>query len=77
MWMQCFSVFIVLDDPGCKNIYVAYFFCIYMFLLGTVKGKKKKRGGQKQNTLLRTGQGWTLLPPLGLLKIGLGGRGLL
>ena len=39
------------------------------------KGKVDRRRGSK--TILRSGQGWTLLPQLGQLKTGLGGKGLL
>ena len=43
-----------------------------------MQGKRRKvdrRRGKK--TILRSGQGWTLLVQLGQLKTGLGGKGLL
>ena len=48
-------------------------------LKNTGKGKKeenvnRRRGGK---TILRSGQGWTLLVQLGQLKTGLGGKELL
>ena len=58
--------------------YMVFFGIVMTILQGTVQGKRKKvdriRGGE---TILRSGQGWTLLPQLGQLKTGQGGKGLL
>ena len=58
--------------------YLVFFGIVMTILQGTVQGKRKKvdriRGWE---TILRSGQGWTLLPQLGQLKTGQDGKGFL
>ena len=55
-------------------------FCLSKDISAGHSARKKKKGKQKRRgvkTILRSGQGWTLLAKLGQLKTELSGKGLL